>query len=679
MRKKHIAFAGWLAVGLIGQAVALQLVQAGPLVRYQHYHTSRVPLWTAHPVLLLWFPVQTLLVIIGLGTRLPAIVHWLRSNLGLWRGLGVAAMVVLTSAAVQADARAWIIDLSVAAAIEILNLATLVVIVASCPAPVMDTCRRFTAKFLDDSSASRARGWRPDPFALTTAVWVTAIAAVLNVAVYERHPHITDEAAYVVHARILASGALSVPAPPVPEAFTFYLLHVDGDRLYSVMPPGWPMLLAVGTRMRVPWLVNPLLGGINILLTFALLRQLYDRRTARLVVAMLAVSPWFVFMAMNFMNHTATLTCALAAALGVLRATRGRALWTLAAGTLAGVTSIIRPLDGLILAAFLGGWTLWLVVRRQLRLPAIAWLSIGTVGGAALVLPYNAALTGTPTSMPVNSYMANYFGRGSNAYGFGPDRGFGWAVDPNPGHSVEDAVINMNLNAFSTNVELFGWSTGSLLLVALALFLRRMDARDYAMVPACALVIAAYFPYYYAGGPDFGARYWYLLIIPCTVLAARGLMFIEATFASPWLRGRAMLAAAILASFAVVNYFPWRSLDKHRHSWGMRPDVRSMSTQLHFGRSLILIRGAVHPDYASAAVYNPLDYAANAPIYAWDRNADVRRRVLEAYSDRMVWILNGPTITGRGYEVAQGPVPARELLTGAGAVAEAKGYLPDKP
>jgi hypothetical protein len=94
----------------------------------------------------------------------------------------------------------------------------------------------------------------------------------------------------------------------------------------------------------------------------------------------------------------------------------------------------------------------------------------------------------------------------------------------------------------------------------------------------------------------------------------------------------------------------------------MRPDVRVLSQRLHFGRSLVLIRGVVHPDYASAAVYNPLDYAADAPIYAWDKNSDVRRRLLTAYSDRMVWVLDGPTVTGRGYELVEGPVPARDLL-----------------
>ena len=182
------------------------------------------------------------------------------------------------------------------------------------------------------------------------------------------------------------------------------------------------------------------------------------------------------------------------------------------------------------------------------------------------------------------------------------------------------------------------------------------------MALACLLVIVAYFPYYYGGGPDFGARYWYLLIVPCMVLAARGVLMLQQTLVSPLMHQRVLFAVFVLATLTVVNYFPWRALDKYRHSWGMRPDIRAMASDMDFGRSLVLVRGANHPDYVSAAVYNPLDYHADAPIYAWDRDAEVRRRFLTAYSDRLVWILNGPTITGRGYEVAEGPVPAGVLL-----------------
>ena len=90
-------------------------------------------------------------------------------------------------------------------------------------------------------------------------------------------------------------------------------------------------------------------------------------------------------------------------------------------------------------------------------------------------------------------------------------------------------------------------------------------------------------------------------------------------------------------------------------------DIRALAERHDFGRNLVLVRGDRHPDYASAAVFNPLDLRADVPIYAWDRDPDVRARVIDAYHDRPVWIVDGPCITGRGYEVASGPWPAGSL------------------
>jgi hypothetical protein len=110
-----------------------------------------------------------------------------------------------------------------------------------------------------------------------------------------------------------------------------------------------------------------------------------------------------------------------------------------------------------------------------------------------------------------------------------------------------------------------------------------------------------------------------------------------------------------------VNYFPWRAIDKYHNYLGMRPDVRLLADKYHFGKSLVLIRGERHPDYASAAVYNPLDLHADAPIYVWDKNPEVRMQALAAFPDRPVWVLLGPSLTHGGFQVIEGPLTAQEL------------------
>ena len=81
----------------------------------------------------------------------------------------------------------------------------------------------------------------------------------------------------------------------------------------------------------------------------------------------------------------------------------------------------------------------------------------------------------------------------------------------------------------------------------------------------------------------------------------------------------------------------------------------------HFGKSLVLVRGDGHPDYASAAIYNSLDFRAEMPIFAWDRSPDTRARLLAVFPDRLVWIIDGPTLTHRGFEVSGRSAPAGKV------------------
>jgi len=655
-----IAFA-WLGLALVGQAISLRLIDAGPRLHYQHYKLlARTPI---ENLLLAFVLVQAVVVAFTLLRRWPAVHTRLARLFRPWQWLLLAAVVVLPAAAVSADPAFTALEFLFASFVQLLNLATMALAVAALPEAWLAGFSQRADALLGPAkeTASSPSAPRVDRFALIIAGWVVLVAALLAVFSYQRHPHITDEVAYVMHARFLASGALTLPAPPVPEAFTFYLMEVTSGRWYASTPPGWPALLAVGVRLGVPWLVNPLLGGVNVLLAYLLVWGLYQRRAARIALLLLAVSPWFVFMAMNFMTHTLSLTCALAAAVLVLQARRtGAARWAALAGVMLGLGSLIRPLDGLIIAALVGLWALGLGGKR-LTLPAIAALGVGTLLTGALVLPYNRALTGDALSFPLNAYVDTHFGMGRNGFGFGPEKGFGWALDPNPGHSPVDALINANLNGHSLNTELFGWSTGSLLLAAIALVAGRLSRSDRLMVAVMLAVFTAYFFYYYSGGPDFGARYWYAMVIPLVALTVRGMQILGDRLAASGVtqaESRVLAAVGLLALLALVNYFPWRATDKYYHFWGMRPDVRELAAEHDLGRSLVLIRGESHPDYTSAAVYNPLDLHADAPVYAWAPDDRTRAALLAAYPDRPVWTLDGPTITGRGYEVAEQPVPA---------------------
>src|SRR5688572_16041663 len=83
---------------------------------------------------------------------------------------------------------------------------------------------------------------------------------------------------------------------------------VDGARWYGIFPPGWPALLAAGYRVALPWLVNPLLAFASVGLFSAFTRRAgLDQVEQRLATAVVALSPFLVFLSGTYMSHTASL------------------------------------------------------------------------------------------------------------------------------------------------------------------------------------------------------------------------------------------------------------------------------------------------------------------------------------------------------------------------------------
>jgi hypothetical protein len=185
------------------------------------------------------------------------------------------------------------------------------------------------------------------------------------------------------------------------------------------------------------------------------------------------------------------------------------------------------------------------------------------------------------------------------------------------------------------------------------------------MLAMIAVVAGAYSLFWYSGGPDFGARYWYLLLVPFIALTVGGARVLATRLplapAPALAHARLMIAVLSLCILSLLSYTPWRALDKYYHYLGMKPDIAELARQYAFGKSLVLIRGDSFPDYASAWVYNPLDPQADAPIYAWDRDAQLRQSLLNAYPDRVVWGVDGPSITGGDFKVVFGPLTVSEM------------------
>ena len=628
--------AAWLGLLIAGQAASLQLIDAGPRLHYQHLVApDQMP---AVPLLVL--------AIEGVAVAMALLPSGVSAGRGLRRAGSFALVLVslaclVSAAAPSADPRAYLLELPLAFGLQLLHLGALVLGVRALPesGPVSPWPR-----------VAPAREEGADPWVVGAAAWVVLVSGLLAVTSYERHPHVPDEVAYLYQARLLAAGRLTLPAPPVAEAFEIYLFEHDGERWYPTTTPGWPAILAAGVLAGAPWLVNPVLGGLGILLAFSLLRPLLGASDARAASLLLAASPWYLFTSMSFMTHAATLTAALAAGVALDRSRRtGRWRWVLGAGAACGLGGLVRPVDGLIVAGLLAAATLVL----RLGWPRLVLLASCALVVGSLVLPFNSHLTGDPLTPPLSAYSARYFAPHIEGLGFGPSRGRGWPLDPYPGHGPRDALINGTLNAFSIQTDLFGWACGSILFAAWAVVRARRRIVWTLLAPIVA-VFGVYFFYYYSGGPDFGARYWYLMIVPLAGLTVLGLRQAAADLAAPV--ARLAGAAVLLTLAALAAWVPWRAIDKYHHFRGMRADLAQTGFEAHEA-PLVLIRGARFPDYASAAIYNPLDWNAPEPLYAREVDSSTVESLRAAFPGREILYLEGPTVTGRGYSVSSPVAP----------------------
>ena len=677
--------AAWTAMAVAAQAWAFQLLAVGPVIRMQLFLGWRDLLLTYRVIFFCGVEFAALVVLAGAWSecRSPR-----EKNTRVIVGAMPLGVITATAWVVFAAAQLFAaIDFSPSdvhdffagaylkiAAIHLLRsvqgLAILLtgaialwLAAAAIPPDAWERCTRLWEK----------RNRRTLP--LIAAIWVVVVSSLLAWVVLERVPHLHDEVAYAFQAKYLAAGRLYLEPPPEPKAFESEFGMLDGKKWYVATTPGWPAVLALGYLIGAPWLINPLLGGIAILLAHALARRLYDADVADGVALLLAGSPWLLFLSASLMPHALTLVLSVLGLLGVARARdEGSVIWGGIAGLAIGAMLHVRPLDAVILAIVTGIW--WLSAGwKKLRLGPLAATALAGLAMTLLFLAYNRAITGDPFYPPINKFTDTQYYPGGNRLGFGKDIGnFGWTgLDPLPGHGARDVVINTNINLYLLNFELFGWPCGSLIFVFLLLAWRRM--RDDALMwGLLAALWAGMSLYWFSGGPDFGPRYWYQMILPCAVLTIRGAQMFASRWAAAASRGEAGTASApvsdagaskvwafvLLASLiGTANLLTWRSLDKYYHYRGMRADVRRLEPQ--FGRGLVFVRGKVFPDYAAAFALNPagLERDAKGSIFAQDLGPESRERLKAYYADRAVWVVAGPTETGGAFRIVEGPLPPK--------------------
>lgn len=453
-------------------------------------------------------------------------------------------------------------------------------------------------------SSKRLKRLDADRIAILLSLLAVLLSAIVADRVYERLAHLEDEMAFAWQAQALAVGRLTVPTPPEPKSFLVpFVVDYNGQR-FGKYPIGWPLVLSLGVRLGLRWLVNPLLGGLGVWLIYRLGKRVFGEPVGLIAAGLTVISPFFLMNSGSLLSHPLGLVLSAAFALAWLDAFGDPVsplpwLPTLVAALSLGALAVTRPLTAVAVAlpfALHGLYCLlrrdWATRKRLLALGAIVLL----LGSLHFVWQY--AVTGDPFLNPYTLWWPY------DKIGFGVGYGH-----KETGHTLHQAWINTKASLNMGTLDLFGWPAISWiflpfgLLAALRYKFKRLEALLLSSVFFSLVVV---YLSYWIGSSLYGPRYFYEGLYSLALLSGAGIALLAGWPVRPglpwpkvsgWRRARPLAITALLAllvAFNLLFYLPQR-MDKMSELNGanrarlqpfLSPAAQEMAPALVFVHSL---------------------------------------------------------------------------------------------
>lgn len=470
--------------------------------------------------------------------------------------------------------------------------------------------------------------------------WLPALVAIAAALLVQQLvlgdvPHVSDEVAYQFQARAYAQGRLGFAQPSHFAFFEFIHTTTTGGLWYGIMNPGWPLLLAPGYALRIPFLVNPLLAGATLPLFHGFLRRAgAERQVAGLSVWALALSPFALFMAGSYMAHTASLFLLALFLWGWVRVWReADAAGALVAGIALALGLAVRPVDAAAAALPFGLALALRALRHRRWIPTL--LAIGLLGssGALGTLAYNRALTGDPLVFPQTRYFEERFPGQSFGLGFGPNMGSKLHGPEWPGYAPSDAprVTSHRLVEWLRNAWGLAWLTAALIFWSLG---QRGAPLPLRLVGASALALLAIYLAHFYHGIAYGSRH-YFLALPAVALMLGGALGLGLA-GDAATRRRTGAAALALALFGVGFVTP-PLVREYGAAYRMASSsLREAVEDAELEHALVFV-AADQWGWKSGFPLNEYPLGRASVLYAQNRgeeNATLR----DAYPDRDAWL-----------------------------------------
>jgi hypothetical protein len=425
----------------------------------------------------------------------------------------------------------------------------------------------------------------------------------------QAYPNAGDEYAYLLSAEMFSQGRLSVPSPEHREFFDLFHVLNDG-KFYGKYPPGWPLILAIGVSFGVPWVVNPILGGLTIYTLYSICRNHFAAGTDTLVLLLASANPFLVFNSASYFSHSACLllVClafhALFDWMAAPRSTAAPAFFGLASG----FAFAVRPFTAV--AIFVPACAIAALHARRnpaARPPAsrLAIAAAPALAALGLFLLYNHLQTGNAFEQPFTRYSPG--------------------DAPSLPKTFSETGRRLWDNIGLRLVQLTLWLPLSVPLAALFAARRPGSVPARILLASSASLLAAYYLFAPLPGTQYGPRYMYE--------AAGALLIVSACALKETPRmAAAALAVSLLVGLGILVHQSRERAEEIR----LKKNPYDLVRERNLSQALVFIRTGVGSAPALDLTRNGLRFDGSV-LYVLDRG-DRNGTLLAEHPDRKAYV-----------------------------------------
>ncbi|MCK5785081.1 MAG: glycosyltransferase family 39 protein [Candidatus Sabulitectum sp.] len=369
-----------------------------------------------------------------------------------------------------------------------------------------------------------------------------------------------DEAAYLFQSRIFASGETAAPVPAVDsprDLFPFRHFIFREGQWFVMYTPMHSLLMVPFTLINLSWLMGPLESVIALFGAFLLMRRLAGEKTARLGMAVMALSPYFLFMSSSHMAHNTNLLFVTWALYFLVRGVQEKSLFPqLLCGFLLGLALNTKPYP-IVPWSITIALVLFVKLRKE-AIPVLFKIVAGALIPVGFFLISNNHYSGDPLSPAYN------LARGGGLMGFGENKA--WFPEyGDHAHTPLRGFINLLKQAGAGSTILLGWPFLSLFPACAVMLDRKMRKRAWPLFAGILLIVPFMF-IHYSASIDYGPRHYYTALPAFALLTAAGF----AVMVKKWGKRASLTITGfyLLSTFMVyipdgimLRSRPWQTID----------------------------------------------------------------------------------------------------------------------